>query len=69
MKITLDKKYKTVCGLEVELYSVAVDNGGVYPVHGAILSRGGFLLWTCWTINGKQPGHGDRYDLVENIPY
>ena len=67
MMISLDKKYKTVRGLEVKLYSVDVDNGGVYPVHGAVLSPSGVWVLNCWKLNGEHNGRGG--DLVEVSPY
>ena len=67
MEITLDKKYKTVSGLEVKIYSVG--NGGVYPVHGAIKLDSVWRIsnWLSDGINSKD--YDSEFSLVEVSPY
>jgi len=63
MKIELGKRYKTrYANLEVRIYSV--DNGGHYPVHGAVFNpEKQIWLITSWSNCGEnvQP----QRDLVE----
>jgi hypothetical protein len=63
--ISMDKQYTTRDGREVRLY--AVDAGGVFPVHGAYLSRGS-KKWVSLTWNpvGRFfEGYESSNDLIE----
>lgn len=50
------KQYRTRDGREVRIY--AVDGGGKFPVHGAILPRGGSWIATTWSGDGYEFGAG-----------
>ena len=67
-KIELGKTYRTRNGREVRIY--AVDGGGSFPIHGAVLFPEGWLEET-WTPDGK-PGKQVimeyEYDLIEVHP-
>ena len=62
------KKYKTRLNREVRIY--AVDGGGEYPVHGAILKPDGIWDSQCWEENGSwcSSSDDDIYDLIEVRP-
>lgn len=64
--ISMDKQYRTRNGREVRIY--AVDGGGDYPVHGAILID---EVWdpNGWTIDGSDVVNNKRSrDLIEVKP-
>jgi hypothetical protein len=64
--ISKDKKYRTKSGREVRIY--AVDSGGKYPVHGAILEDG---VWSheTWKKDGVYSENLDEsLSLVEVKP-
>ena len=66
--IDIDKKYRTRNGLEVRIY--AVDCGGDYPVHGAVLEDDETWAIFNWTNDGflfiYEGASG--YDLIEYEP-
>jgi hypothetical protein len=68
--VSTDKKYRTIEGKEVRIYST--DNGGNYPVHGAWrdeIHNEWFIRE--WTAEGNQcitPRDTDPYNLVEVKP-
>ena len=51
MQVEMGKEYTTRDGQAVRVY--AVDGGGSYPVHGAILSRGGVWEPGGWCADGR----------------
>jgi hypothetical protein len=65
MIVEMTKEYRTRDGHEVRLY--AVNQSGLFPVHGAIRSTSGFWFCTAWTEEGRNridcPNH--VHDLVE----
>lgn len=69
MKIEMGKTYKTRDGREVRIY--AVDGGGLYPVHGAVLHDG---EWNpeSWSVDGRwdrlNQRDGNSNDLIEVRP-
>ena len=64
--IDKNKQYTTRSGLPVRIY--ATDCGGGYPVHGAILKDGVWLLES-WTITGViLVGCENLGDLIEVKP-
>lgn len=64
--INMDKQYRTECGYEVRIY--AVDGGGDWCIHGAILTNEGWRVFS-WTRSGKITADKDhRYDLIEVKP-
>ena len=66
MQISLDKQYTTRDGHAVRIY--AVDGSSNYPVHGAILYKDGWRLYS-WTITGVYSnGSIDIKDLIEIKP-
>lgn len=65
--IDINKKYRTVDGKEVRIYTV--DGGGKYPIHGAILKNKGWWSVVSWTKEGKYIQKcTNSYDLVEVKP-
>ncbi len=62
--IDINKKYTTRDGREVKIYSV--DNGGDYPVHGALKYDNGAWMSESWTDRGKltTDGNDGALDLV-----
>ena len=62
--IELGKQYKTRDGREVRIY--AVDEGGEFPVHGAIKKSGDIWDSMCWGVNGEwfSVADIDCYDLI-----
>ena len=66
MKIELGKWYRTRDGREVRIY--AVDAGGDYPVHGAVLGEEGWQF-NSWALDGRWcPKMTLAVDLVEVRP-
>lgn len=70
MLVSTDKQYRTIEGKEVRIYST--DNGGNYPVHGAVRDEK-HDQWDIyeWTAEGKQcitPRDTDPHNLVEVKP-
>ena len=65
MLVVMEKQYSTRDGKEVRLY--AVNQGGLFPVHGAIRSTSGYWMVSGWTRDGRYktdcPSH--VHDLVE----
>jgi hypothetical protein len=64
--IDKNKEYKTRDGKKVRIY--ATDAGGLYPIHGAILSKEkDFWYKHSWDENGKYVTEVDegRNDLIE----
>ena len=65
--IDINKKYRTAKGEEVRIY--AVDAGGKYSIHGAILNNKGWWSVVSWTKEGKYIQKcTNSYDLVEVKP-
>ncbi len=61
-----NKKYRTIEGREARIY--AVDAGGVFPIHGAVL-EGCAWLTRAWTCTGSfRHGVASCEDLVEVRP-
>jgi hypothetical protein len=75
MTIDMSKKYLTRDGRKVRIY--AVDAGGDYPVHGAILKAGTDGDWTAETWAGGDylfssradaaPHHGDLVEVKAEV--
>jgi hypothetical protein len=73
--IDMSKKYRTRDGREVRIY--AVDAGGDYPVHGAVLKAGTDGNWTARTWAGGNffsspqyaaaPHHGDLVEVKAEV--
>lgn len=71
MKIEPNKFYKTRSGLKARVY--AVDGGGIYPIHGAVLNsmEWEFRSWTREGLNysdGKQSVLGIVEEWTEPKP-
>jgi hypothetical protein len=66
MIVDKDKQYRTKSGNEVRIYET--NNGGAFPVHGAVLEDGIWMLKS-WRSHGCK-WHDDKsdYDLVEIKP-
>jgi hypothetical protein len=65
MRIEMEKKYRTRNNKEVVLYRV--DQGGPFPVHGAIRSTSGYWMGAGWTFDGRNRTDCESHvhDLVE----
>ena len=63
MQIKLDKTYKTVDGLEVELYKI---HNGNAPVFGAVKLPSDEWVSAQWTLRGE--GVYENFNLIE-VPY
>lgn len=62
--ISMDKKYKTRDGLEVEIYRT--DAGSQLPIIGAYKTEYGNWSVYQWGVNGQAyPLHGHHLDLIE----
>lgn len=64
MKISMDKKYKTVDGQPVQLISVS--GRSQFPVVGYI---GGSTIPLCWQMDGRYYSGVVKNDLIEISPY
>jgi len=69
MQISMDKKYRTQGGLEVQI--LCTDLKGEYSVCGAVKTDGDVEKICSWTSDGRFSSiHGQhRLDLVEVSPY
>ena len=65
------KKYKTRNGRDVRIY--AVDAGGEYPVHGAVMDDEGVWDFCTWTEKGQvivfEPDDEDLIEVKERGNY
>lgn len=62
--ISMDKQYQTRDGREVRIY--AVDGGGFYPIQGAVLIGGRWIMYS-WSGLGyiNRPIDPEANDLIE----
>lgn len=70
--ITMDKKYRTASGLDVEILKTNCNNK-YHPVIGIVIKPGDDDRPHTWTAEGKfyggVPSEPHEYDLVEVNPY